>query len=205
MPSRARAARSYRCNGRLLASKSALMPLEKGPKIGAKWPRLSLSSARWLVVSYTLAGNWLACWLGRGEAADALGRRYGATPHRYAFIFASLWVSWAGHRPLWAYGRLRWPPGLVAAPVLGSSRPCEKLAACVQARPNASCLDQSIHRAGPSPLRHRLRFVSRLQSDESSSPGIWVFARALAAACRTRSVSWRTQACAAGREESLSR
>ena len=60
MPSRARAVRSYPCKGRLLASKSALMPLEKRPKIDPKWPRPARSSAPWLVVACTLAGNRLA-------------------------------------------------------------------------------------------------------------------------------------------------
>ena len=60
MSSRARAVRSYPCKGRLLASKSALMPLEKRPKIDPKWPRPARSSAPWLVVACTLAGNRLA-------------------------------------------------------------------------------------------------------------------------------------------------
>ena len=71
MSSRARAVRSYPCKGRLLASKSALMPLEKRPKIDPKWPRPARSSAPWLVVACTLAGNRLATRSGHDGAVYA--------------------------------------------------------------------------------------------------------------------------------------
>ena len=84
MSSRARAVRSYPCKGRLLASKSALMPLEKRPKIDPKWPRPARSSAPWLVVACTLAGNRLATRSGHVAAQFSAPPGYFGRPRRPA-------------------------------------------------------------------------------------------------------------------------